>query len=66
MIDLVEKAFLQAIENTRRRDECNLKFQVNMKLMDLIEGSVLFSKGLVVTGGQDPEQGPWFTAVDLW
>ena len=33
--------------------------------MDLKEGSILVLKGLVATGGQDPEQGPWFTAVDL-
>jgi hypothetical protein len=37
-----------------------------MKLMDLIEGSRLVLKGLVTTGGQNQEQGPWFTAVDLW
>jgi hypothetical protein len=53
-IDLAEKAFLQANrEHKQERDECNLKLQVNMKLMDLIEGSRLVSKGLVATSGQD-------------
>jgi hypothetical protein len=29
------------------------------------KGSSIYSNGLIVTGEQDQEQGPWFTASDL-
>lgn len=63
-IELAEKAFLRANrEHKQKRDERNLKLQVNMKLMSLTRGLSLYSKGLVATGEQD-EHGPWFKAVD--
>jgi hypothetical protein len=33
--------------------------------MNMIRSSSLYLKGLVATGEQDQEQGPWFTARDL-
>jgi hypothetical protein len=59
LIDLAKKAFLQANrEHKQERDECNLKLQINMKLMNLIRSSSLYPKGLVASGEQDQEQGP--------
>jgi hypothetical protein len=59
------KAFLQANqEHNQERDDRNLKLQVIMKLMNLIEGSSFDLKGLVDIGKQDQEQGR-FTTVDL-
>ena len=64
-IDLAEKAFLQANrEHKQERDECNLKLQLNMRLMK-IRSSSLYSKGLIATGEQDQELGPWFTTSGL-
>ena len=36
-----------------------------MRLMKIIRISSLYSKGLIATGEQDQEPGPWFTANDL-
>jgi hypothetical protein len=36
-----------------------------MRLMITRRGSSLYSKGLIATGEQDQEKGPWFTASDL-
>ena len=64
-IDLTEKAFLQANrEHKQERDERNLKLQINMSLMK-IRSSSLYSKGVIATGEQDQELGPWFTASGL-
>ena len=64
-IDLAEKAFLQANqEHKQERDEHNLKLQINMRLMKS-RSSSLYSKGLIATGEQDQELGPWFTASSL-
>ena len=64
-IDLAEKAFLQVNrEHKQERDERNLKLQINMRLMK-IRSSSLYSKGLIATGEQDQELGPWFTASNL-
>ena len=61
-IDLAEKAFLQANrEHKQERDECNLKLQINMRLI-IMRSSSHYSKGLIATGEQDQELGPWFTA----
>jgi hypothetical protein len=66
VIDLTDKAFLQMNrEHKQERDERNLKLQINMRLLNLIEGSSLELKGLVATGKQDEEQEPWFTTSDL-
>ena len=65
-IDLAEKAFLQANrEHKQEWDEHNLKLQINMRLMIMRRSSNLDLKGLIVTGEQDQEQGPWFTASGL-
>ena len=65
-IDLVEKAFLQANrEHKQERDQHNLKLQINMRLLKTIRSSSLYSKGLIATGEQDQELGPWFTASGL-
>ena len=65
-IDLAEKAFLQANrEHKQERDERNLKLQINMRLMIMRRSSNLDLKGLIVTGEQDQEQGPWFIASGL-
>ena len=65
MIDLAEKAFLQANrEHKQERDECNLKLQINMRLM-ITRSSSLYSKGLISPGEQDQEQGPWFITSGL-
>ena len=64
-IDLAEKAFLQSNrEHKQERDEHNLKLQINMRLMKS-RSSSLYSKGLIATGEQDQELGPWFTASGL-
>ena len=64
-IDLVEKALLQANrERKQKRDERNLKLQINMRLMK-IRSSSLYLKGLITTGEQDQELGTWFTASSL-
>ena len=64
-IDLAEKAFLQANrEHKQEQDERNLKLQINM-LLTKIRSSSLYLKGLIVTGEQDQELGPWFTASSL-
>ena len=64
-IDLADKAFLQANrEHKQERNERNLKLQINMRLMK-IRSSSLYSKGLITTGEQDQEPGPWFTASGL-
>ena len=66
MIDLAEKAFLQANrEHKQERDERNLKLQINMRLMITRRSLSLYSKGLIATGEQDQELGPWFTASGL-
>ena len=66
MIDLAEKAFLQANqEHKQERDEHNLKLQINMRLMITRRSSSLYSKGLIAIGEQDQELGPWFTASGL-
>ena len=66
LIDLVEKAFLQVNqEHKQERDERNLKLQINMRLMKIRRSSSLYSKGLITTGKQDQELGPWFTASSL-
>ena len=66
MIDLAEKAFLQANrEHKQEQDERNLKLQINMRLMIMRKSSSLYSKGLIATGEQDQELGPWFTASGL-
>ena len=36
-----------------------------MKLMIMKRSSSLYSKGLIATGEQDQERGPWFTASSL-
>ena len=36
-----------------------------MRLMITRRSSSLYSKGLIATGKQDPELGPWFTASGL-
>ena len=55
-IDLTEKAFLQANrEHKQERDERNLKLQINMRLMNIIGSSSLYSKGLIAIGEQDQE-----------
>ena len=36
-----------------------------MRLMKTRRGSSIYSKGLIVTGEQDHELGPWFTASGL-
>ena len=65
-IDLAEKAFLQANrEHKQERDEHNLKLQLNMRLMKIRRSSSLYLKGLIATGEQDQELGPWFTASGL-
>ena len=65
-IDLAEKAFLQVNrEHKQERDKRNLKLQINMRLMIMIKSSSLYSKGLIATGEQDQELGPWFTASNL-
>ena len=65
-IDLAEKAFLQANrEHKQEQDERNLKLQINMRLMITRRSSSLYSKGLIATGEQDQELGPWFTAIGL-
>ena len=65
-IDLTEKAFLQANrEHKNERDKRNLKLQINMRLMIMRKSSSLYSKGLIATGKQDQELGPWFTASSL-
>ena len=64
-IDLTEKAFLQANrEHKQERDDRNLKLQINMRLMKS-RSSSLYLKGLIATGKQDQELGPWFTASSL-
>ena len=64
-IVLAEKAFLQVNrEHKKERDERNLKLQINMRLM-ITRSSSLYSKGLITTGEQDQELGPWFTASGL-
>ena len=64
-IDLAEKAFLQANrEHKQERDEHNLKLQINTRLLK-IRSSSLYSKGLIATGEQNQELGPWFTASGL-
>ena len=66
MIDLAEKAFLQANrEHKQERDQRNLKLQINMRLLKTIRSSSLYSKGLIATGEQDQELGLWFTASSL-
>ena len=66
MIDLAEKAFLQANrEHKQEWDERNLKLQINKRLMKTRRSSSLYSKGLIATGEQDQEQGPWSTASCL-
>ena len=65
-IDLAEKAFLQVNrEHKQERDERNLKLQLNMRLMITRRSSSLYSKGLIATGEQDQELGPWFIASSL-
>jgi hypothetical protein len=65
-IDLAEKAFLQVNrEHKQERDERNLKLQINMRLMKSRKSSSLYSEGLIATGEQDQELGPWFTASGL-
>ena len=65
-IDLAKKAFLQANqEHKQERDEHNLKLQINMRLMIMKRSSSLYSKGLIATGEQDQELGPWFTTSGL-
>ena len=65
-IDLAKKAFLQANrEHKQERDKSNLKLQINMRLMITRRSSSLYSKGLIATGEQDQELGPWFTARGL-
>ena len=65
MIDLTEKAFLQANrEHKQERDERNLKLQINIRLMKTRSLS-LYLKGLNATGEQDQELGPWFTPSSL-
>ena len=64
-IDLIEKAFLQANrEHKQEQDERNLKLQISMSLIKT-RSSSLYSKGLIATGEQDQELGPWFTASGL-
>ena len=46
-------------------DKHNLKLQINMRLMITRRSSSLYSKGLIVTGEQDQELGPWFTTSGL-
>ena len=66
MIDLAEKAFLQANrEHKQKWDERNLKLQINMRLIKSRRSLSLYSKGLIATGEQDQELGPWFTASSL-
>ena len=66
MVDLAEKAFLQANqEHKQERDKRNLKLQINMRLMIMRKSSSLYSKGLIAIGEQDQELGPWFTASGL-
>ena len=66
MIDLAEKAFLQANrEHKQERDERNLKLQINMRLVIMRKSSSLYLKGLISTGEQDQELGPWFRASSL-
>ena len=65
-IDLAEKAFLQANrEHKQERDERNLKLQINLRLMITRWSSSLYLNGLIATGEQDQELGPWFTASGL-
>ena len=66
MIDLAEKAFLQTNrEHKQERDERNLKLQINMSLMNTRRSSSLYLKGLIATGEQDQELGPWFPTSSL-
>ena len=59
MIDLAEKAFLQANrEYKQEQDERNLKLQINIRLMKTRRSSSLYLKGLIATGEQDQELGP--------
>ena len=59
MIDLAEKAFLQVNrEHKQEWDECNLKLQINMRLMITRRSSSLYSKRLIAIGEQDQELGP--------
>ena len=65
-IDLADKAFLQANrEHKQERDECNLKLQINIRLIIMRRSSSLYSKGLIAIGEQDKELGPWFTTSGL-
>ena len=65
-INHAEKAFLQANQEHKQKwDERNLKLKINMRLMITRRSSSLYSKGLIVIGEQDQEQGLWFTASDL-
>ena len=58
MIDLAEKAFLQANrEHKQERDEHNLKLQINMRLMK-IRSSSLYSKGLITQANKIKNWGP--------
>jgi len=67
MIDLAEKAFLQANrEHKQLWDEHNLKLQINMRPMKMGRSSSLYSKGLIATGEQDQEPRLWFTANNLY
>ena len=66
MIDLAEKAFLQVNrEHKQEQDECNLKLQINMRLMIMRRSLSLYLKGLIATGEQDQELGLWFTASSI-
>ena len=66
-IDLAEKAFLQTNrEHKQKRDERNLKLQINMRLMITKRSSSLCLKGLIAIGEQDQEQGPWFNNKRSW
>ena len=65
-IDLAEKAFLQANqEHKQEQNEHNMKLQINMRLIIMRRSSSLYLKGLIATGEQDQELGPWFTASGL-
>ena len=52
-------------EHKQEQDEHNLKLQVNMRLMKTRRSSSLYSKGLIATGEQDQELGPWFIVNGL-
>ena len=52
-------------EHKQEQDERNLKLQINMRLKKIIRSSSLYSKGLIATGEQDQELGPWITASGL-